>query len=94
VVGGGPAVGRTPKRGANSNAGDGSTAAPAASSDDGRDETDRSGAFRRQREDAPAPVPPSGEAPAAAPKPGAKPANRNRRKGPASKSSRKGGSKR
>jgi YidC/Oxa1 family membrane protein insertase len=52
----------------------------------------RSGPFRRRRDPEPAPVPPAEEPRSLAPKVGAKPVNR--KKGPATKSSRKGGSKR
>jgi YidC/Oxa1 family membrane protein insertase len=80
-------------RSATSTAAQSAESTPAA---DGRSagEPDGRSAFRRKRDEAPAPVPPSGEPPAAAPRVGAKPVNRNRRKGPASKSGRKGGSKR
>jgi len=103
VVGDGPSVGRRPsasagpsvsadetpatKAAANAAAGDGQA-------DSGSESESRSGSFQRGRDDAPAPVPPGAEPPAATPRVGAKPVNRNRRKGPAGKSSRKGGSKR
>jgi YidC/Oxa1 family membrane protein insertase len=102
TVGDGPLVGRRPSASSassdSSSASDGTPSATAAAgggqADSGDETESRSGSFRRQRDDAPAPAPPGGEPPAATPRVGAKPPNRNRRKGPAGKSNRKGGSKR
>ena len=68
-------------------------APPSGSDGTSGDSDSRSGAFRRSPDGASAPVPP-GESQPAVPRVGAKPPSRARKKGPASKSSRKGGSKR